>query len=128
MPIAHLTFACRDIEATARFLEAVMRWPRAAIPQNAEGGVVWLEIADGQELHIIRVDDFEPSAFEREYGRHLAIAVSTDEMAAIKERLTERQTDIIPPIRPTPHERFFFREPNGYVIEVINADQFVPSG
>jgi catechol 2,3-dioxygenase-like lactoylglutathione lyase family enzyme len=128
MAIAHLTFACRDIERSAAFLEAVMAWPRAPIPENAEGCVVWLKIADGQELHIIRVDDFEPSSFEREYGRHLAIAVDSDEMAAIKTRLTAHDSPIMPPIRPTPHERFFFREPNGYVIEVINADQFVPGG
>lgn len=128
MPIAHLTFACRDIELTAAFLESVMAWPRAPIPANAVGRVVWLEIAENQELHIIRVDDFEPSAFEREYGRHLAIAVHTAEMDAIKLRLAERETPIVSPIRPTPHERFFFHEPSGYCIEVINADQFVPGG
>jgi catechol 2,3-dioxygenase-like lactoylglutathione lyase family enzyme len=128
MAIAHLTFACRDIERSAAFLEAVMGWPRAPVPENAAGMVVWLTIAEGQELHIIKVDDFEPSPFEREYGRHLAIAVSTDEMTAIKARLAAHDSAIIPPIRPTPHERFFFREPGSYVIEVINADQFVPGG
>ena len=128
MPFAHITFACRDIELTGAFLEDVMGWPRAAVPENAAGMVVWLTIGPEQELHIIKVDDFEPSPFEREYGRHLAIAVGTEEKAAIKARLAARETEIIPPIRPTPHERFFFQEPNGYVIEVINADQFVPGG
>ena len=30
---------------------------------------------------------------------------------------------LIAPERPTPFERFFFRDPNGYVFEVVAAER-----
>ena len=128
MSIAHLTFACSDVEISAEFLESVLDWRRLPIPDNADVNLVWLEIADGQELHLIEVPDFEPSPFEREFGRHLAILRSTADIQTIRQRLQQRNCPTIDPIRPTPHERFFFREPAGYMIEVINSDQFQPGG
>ena len=39
------------------------------------------------EVHLIEVADFRPSPFEREYGRHIAVAVPHAEFPALKERL-----------------------------------------
>jgi len=38
------------------------------------------------------------------------------------ERLAKRGAELIDPIRETPFERFFFRDPNGYIFEVVDAD------
>ena len=35
--------------------------------------------------------------------------------------LAKRGAELIDPIRETPFERFFFRDPNGYVFEVVDA-------
>ena len=44
-----------------------------------------------------------------------------DGFASLKERLTERGAELIDPIRETLFERFFFRDPNGYIFEVVDA-------
>ena len=81
----------------------------------------WLRIAPGQDLHLLRVPDFEPSDFEREFGRHFAVEYPVDDFPAFKDRLAERGAELIDPIRETPFERFFFRDINGYIFEVVDA-------
>ena len=73
-------------------------------------------------MHLIQVDRYEGSAFEAEFGRHVALRHPADDFAALKARLVEAGATLIDPLRPTPFERFFFREPvNGYVFEIIEA-------
>ena len=93
-----------------------------AITGNIDIEAAWLRIAPGQELHLLRVPDFEPSGFEREFGRHFAVEYPADGFAGLKERLAKRGAELIDPIRETPFERFFFRDPNGYIFEVVDAD------
>ncbi|MBT3842060.1 MAG: hypothetical protein HOF61_07755, partial [Verrucomicrobia bacterium] len=45
-----------------------------------------------------------------------------DGFAGLKERLAKHGAELIDPIRETPFDRFFFRDPNGYIFEVIDAD------
>ena len=40
-----------------------------------------------------------------------------------KERLNGLGAELMAADRPTPFERFFFREPNGYVFEVVEAER-----
>jgi hypothetical protein len=81
---------------------------------------VWLDIGRGQQIHVIFIEKFEVSPFEAEFGRHVAIFSPRQEFAALKQRLIEHGATLIEPLRATPFERFFFREPvNGYVFEVI---------
>ena len=61
---------------------------------------------------------------EAEYGRHVALFHPRSDFAALKARLVGEGAVLIDPIRPTPFERFFFREPvNGYVFEVIDGER-----
>ena len=83
---------------------------------------MWLDIGGGQQLHVFHVEGFEASAFEREFGRHIALYHRGRDFGALKQRLTAQGATLIAPERDTPYERFFFREPvNGYVFEVILA-------
>ena len=114
-----------ETKVTKALLEAA---PEMKIVGRAGVGVdnidieaAWLRIAPGQELHLLRVRDFEPSGFEREFGRHFAVEFPADGFAGLKERLAKRGAELIDPIRETPFERFFFRDPNGYVFEVVDA-------
>ena len=119
--LAHFTLATRDVDATARFIERTLGYPRRPLPPNAVGPVVWFDIGGGQEMHILHVDGFEVSAHEAEFGRHVALFHPFADFTALKARLEREGAALIDPIRPTSFERFFFREPvNGYVFEVID--------
>jgi hypothetical protein len=119
--LAHFTLATRDVEATARFIERTLRYTRKPLPANAIGPVVWFDIGGGQEMHILHAAGFDISAYEAEFGRHIALFHPLGDFPALKARLAGEGALLIDPIRPTPFERFFFREPvNGYVFEMID--------
>jgi catechol 2,3-dioxygenase-like lactoylglutathione lyase family enzyme len=122
MGIAHITLAARDVRRTSDFFAAALGWRPLNRPNNIAVPAAWLEIEPGQELHLVQVADFEPSPFEREYGRHIAVAYPCDCFACLKARLREGGAEVIAPLRETPFERFFFRSPDGYVFEVIAAE------
>jgi catechol 2,3-dioxygenase-like lactoylglutathione lyase family enzyme len=121
MAICHITLATTNVERTEQFFAATLGWKIIRRPQNIPLKSAWLEIAPGQELHLNEVPDFKASTFEREYGRHVAIDFPRSGFAALKERLKQHGAEIIAADRPTPFERFFFRDPNGYMFEVVDA-------
>lgn len=119
MAILHATLATRDVSGSARFFTQTLGWTTIDRPGNIDVPAAWLRIADGQELHLVHVADFEPSACEREFGRHLALSHPAHDFRPLKERLMCHGAELIEPARETPFERFFFRDPNGYVFEVV---------
>jgi hypothetical protein len=120
MSLAHITLPTLAVERTARFLEQTLGYTRDPAPANSPVETVWLATGGGQQMHIIYVEGFEVSPFEGEFGRHIAIFRPVQEIAAVKERLLANGARLMQPLRPSLHERFFFREPvNGYVFEVI---------
>jgi catechol 2,3-dioxygenase-like lactoylglutathione lyase family enzyme len=123
MPLAHLTLATRDVQKTQDFFAATLGWRPIHRPGNIGRPAAWLEIAQGQELHIVEVLDFAPSPFEAEFGRHMAFAVPLAEFDGLKRRLVEHGAALIAPVRQTPFDRFFFRDPNGYVFEILAQER-----
>ena len=122
MSLAHLTVPTQFVGRTAAFLERTLGYRRNPPPDNSPVEVVWLDIGRGQELHVMFVEGFVVSPFEEEFGRHVAVFHPLADFPALKQRLTEAGAELIAPLRPTPFERFFFREPiNGYLFEVIDA-------
>jgi catechol 2,3-dioxygenase-like lactoylglutathione lyase family enzyme len=119
MAIAHITLATRDLAGTVRFFAEALGWRPIVRPNNIPYPAAWLAIAPGQELHLLELADFAPSPFEREYGRHIAVSHPPADFAALKERLRRHGAELIAADRPTPFERFFFRDPNGYVFEIV---------
>jgi hypothetical protein len=78
----------------------------------------------GQSMHVFYVAEFEVSPFESEFGRHIALFHPLADFPALKERLLAAGAELLDSLRPTPFERFFFREPvNGFFFEVIDAEQ-----
>ncbi|PQO45455.1 VOC family protein [Blastopirellula marina] len=125
MTLAHLTIATRDSETTSQFLQTVFEWPLVHRPANVDPTTYWLDIGHGQQVHVLLVEDFEVSPFEKEFGRHFAFLFPAAKLNQIRQRLEELGVEVIPPIRPTPFERFFFQDPNGYMFELIDQDKFV---
>jgi len=121
MSLAHLTLATRDVQKTAAFFEETLGYPRDPMPTNIPDEAAWLNLGGGQQIHLVYVDGFEASPFEREFGRHVAVYYPRVQFDALKQRLVQRGAELIAPLRTAPFERFFFRDPvNGYVFEVID--------
>jgi catechol 2,3-dioxygenase-like lactoylglutathione lyase family enzyme len=124
MSFAHVTLPTREVEKTAAFLEQTLEYSRAVLPSTVVEETVWLNLGDGQQLHVFYVEGFEASPFEREFGRHVALFYPRPRFDELKQRLRRSGGELIEPLRATPFDRFFFREPvNGYVFEVIDSDQ-----
>ena len=64
MPLVHLTLATRDVRRAEAFFARALGWRPLARPDNIGRPAAWLEIATGQELHLVEVADFTPSPFE----------------------------------------------------------------
>jgi catechol 2,3-dioxygenase-like lactoylglutathione lyase family enzyme len=121
MSLAHLTLPTREVEKTAAFLEQTLGFPRDPVPDNIPCETVWLNIGLGQQMHVFYVEGFEVSRFEQEFGRHVALFYPLAQFDALKQRLRQQGAALIEPLRATPFQRFFFREPvNGYFFEVID--------
>ena len=69
----------------------------------------------------LEVEDFRPSDFEAEFGRHIAVSYPREGFHDLKDRLRSRGAELIEPKRATAFERFFFRDPSGYIFEVVEA-------
>jgi catechol 2,3-dioxygenase-like lactoylglutathione lyase family enzyme len=124
MSLAHLTLPTRDVDKTARFFEKTLGYARSPVPGNSPVEVVWLDIGGGQKMHVFYVEGFEVSPFESEFGRHVAVFYPLEQFTALKARLIEQGAALVQPLRASPFERFFFREPvNGYVFEVIDQNR-----
>jgi catechol 2,3-dioxygenase-like lactoylglutathione lyase family enzyme len=122
MPFAHLTLATRDVSRSLAFFARALDWEPIHKPGNIGRPAAWLRIAPGQELHLVEVPGFEPSPFEAEFGRHVALSLPRADFDALKARLLAHGAQLIAPQRDTPFARFFFRDPDGYVFEVVEAD------
>ena len=121
MSLAHLTLPTREVERTASFLERTLGYTRDPLPDNIPCETVWLNIGQGQQVHVFHVEGFEVSPFELEFGRHVAVFYPRPQFESLKDRLRQEGAELIEPLRATPFERFFFREPvNGYFFEVID--------
>src|SRR5262245_28903233 len=123
MAFAHVTLPTRDLRRTVAFFEEAVGWRRIVRPGNIAVPAAWLEIAPGQEVHLVEIADFAPSPFEREYGRHIAVSFPVASFPQLKQRLEAAGAELIEAERPTPFERFFFRDPNGYVFEVVAEER-----
>ena len=126
MSFAHLTLATQDVIASSQFFQQTLGWTPISQPGNINRTADWLDIAPGQQLHLLLVEGFEVSNFEAEFGRHFAIFVPGSEFTELKSRLLEQGAQLIDPIRDTPFERFFFKDPNGYIFEVIDKEGYSP--
>ena len=64
------------LERSTAFFHEVMGWTPIGRPrQQRDARRPGCRVAPGQELHLVEVPEFEPSPFEQEYGRHVAVSV-----------------------------------------------------
>jgi catechol 2,3-dioxygenase-like lactoylglutathione lyase family enzyme len=121
--LAHVTLATREPARSTAFFHEVLGWTPIGRPRNNAAPAAWLQIAPGQELHLVEVPEFQPSPFVQEYGRHIALSHPRAGFPTLKERLIAHGAKVIDPLRDTPFDRFFFRDPNGYLFEVLEQER-----
>ena len=119
MAFAHFTLATTDPQKTGGFFEATMGYRQIETPENSPRDLCWLEITPEQQIHLVRGDDFEISAHEKEFGRHIALFHDLEDFDGLKQRLVDNGARLVEPLRETPHQRFFFETPEGYLFEII---------
>jgi catechol 2,3-dioxygenase-like lactoylglutathione lyase family enzyme len=127
MALAHITLATRDVGKSEAFFAQTLGWRPMRRPGNIGRPAAWLQIAPGQELHLVEVAGFEPSPFEAEFGRHFAIAIPLADFPGLRNRLLAHGAQVIEAQRETPFQRFFFRDPDGYVFEIVQAERAAES-
>jgi predicted enzyme related to lactoylglutathione lyase len=121
---AHLTLPTQRVEETTRFIEQTLGYRRKPVPANSPVDARWLDIGQGQELHVFFVEGFTVSPFENEFGRHVALFHLREDFPAVRQRITDAGGVLVEPLRTTPFERLFFREPvNGYLFELIDFER-----
>jgi len=121
---AHLTLPTQRVEETTRFIEQTLGYRRKPVPANSPVDVRWLDLGQGQELHVFFVEGFAVSPFEDEFGRHVALFHPLDDFPAVRKRITDAGGELVEPLRATSFERLFFREPiNGYLFELIDRER-----
>lgn len=121
MAVLHVTLGVRDVARAAEFYHQHFNWPRIDRPQNILCPAAWLQVGVNQELHLLQVEGFAPSEFEAEFGRHVAWSWPADDLGQLRTRLATAGVEIIEPARETPFRRFFFRDLDGYVMEVVGV-------
>lgn len=122
MHFAHVTLPTQHVERTCEFLVKTLGLTLLPTPKNSPVPVYWLDLGNGQELHVFHVAGFAVSPFESEFGRHIALLHPVADFPAIKARVVAEGGQLVESERATPFERFFFREPvNGYLFEVVDA-------
>ena len=123
MALAHVTLATRELAWSTAFFHEVLGWTPIGWPRNNAAPAAWLQIAPGQELHLVEVPEFQPSPFEQEYGRHIALSLPRAGFPTLKKRLIAHRAKVIDPFRDTPFDRFLFRDPNDYLFEVLEQER-----
>jgi hypothetical protein len=112
------------VEDTTRFLEKTLGYKRKLVPANSPIEVRWLDIGNGQELHILFVEGFVASPYEAEFGRHIALFHPLNDFPRVCQRIVEAGGELVEPMRSTSFQRLFFKEPiNGYMFELIDVEQ-----
>ena len=95
MSLSHLTLATRDVEKTASFLEHTLGYRRDPVPENVMDPAVWLNIGNGQQIHLTQVEGFAVSPFEAEFGRHIAVYHPLARFERLKQAIVEHGGELI---------------------------------
>jgi len=120
----HMALIARDARGAATFYKSAFGFAELETPFAGGGGVVWLDTGNGMALHIFGGLK-QPVADERE--RHIAITVA--EMSKVTDFLRSKgiawqNFDGVPnevQTRPDGVRQMFFRDPDGYWVEVNDA-------
>lgn len=119
----HLALSVKDLNVTAEFYKKVFQLPEIS-NRTANPNIRWISLNDGKELHLIS----NPEKVTLNKSVH--IAFSTANLEAFVKRLTELKipygdwpgTANAVTTRADGIKQIYLQDPNGYWLEVNNAD------
>ncbi len=119
--LLHATFLSADLVRSRAFYEGLLSLsPDPARPaMNFDG--VWYGLADGQQIHLMRLPDPEVGLLRPEHGgrdRHLAVAV--DDVTELAQRLAA--AGIAYTQSQSGRRALFCRDPDGNALEFIEVN------
>lgn len=123
----HNAYRCRDSEETRAFYEGFLGLPlaetvpigRTATGRRAQALHTFYRMDDGSFLAFFE-EPGAPFAFkrQRDFDLHIALEVSPEDLRAMYDKGRERGIDTRGPTDHGAIESIYFRDPNGYVIEL----------
>ena len=123
----HNAYRCRDSEETRAFYEDFLGLPLAeafeigetATGRRAQALHTFFRLDDGSFLAFFEVpgDPFEFKA-QRDFDLHIALEVSPEDLGAMFEKGRAQGVETRGPSDHGAIESIYFRDPNGYVIEL----------
>ena len=123
MALAHVTLATRELARSTAFFHEVMGWTPIGRPRNnavarrLATNRAWAGTASG------RGSRFPTLAIRARVRPAHRGQLPASRFPALKERLIAHGAKVIDPLRDTPFDRFFFRDPNGYLFEVLEEER-----
>jgi catechol 2,3-dioxygenase-like lactoylglutathione lyase family enzyme len=116
--LLHATFLSADLVRSRAFYEGLLGLsPDPARPAMSFDGV-WYDVADGQQIHLMRLPDPEVDLLRPAHGgrdRHLAVAV--DDVTELAQRLAV--AGITYTLSQSGRRALFCRDPDGNALEFI---------
>ena len=120
----HVAISVSNVQASAAFYKGAFGFAELKTPFAGGGGVVWLDLGHGMALHLFggRV-----SPVTNEHERHIAITVSdmsrVTSFLASKGMAWQNFDGVVGKMqtRPDGVRQMFFRDPDGYWVEVNDA-------
>ena len=120
--IQHCSVVVQDLDRSAAFYRDVIGLTEVEIPSTFEPAglkVRWFRLGS-QQIHILLVAEKQPSG-----QQHMAIQV--DDAQAARSWMKEKDIDIEEAVLIPGADRFFLRDPDGNLIEIIEWKQEYPN-
>ncbi len=118
LTIDHFGLNVKDLDASAKFYGEVLGWKEIPSP-DFDFEARWFQVGDRQ-IHLIKLD---PTADKPLSSNH-HVALRVKDFDATQKELEAKNVEIImgPIPRPDGPMQMFIADPDGYIIELTNAN------
>ena len=120
--VHHAAFVCRDVEETIRFYQQFLGFPLVELVENRDykgSSHFFFDIGNGNLLGFFDFPGHDHEPYKETIGalQHLALSVSDDAFAALKQKLDDAGIEYLGPDRGA-EDSLYIRDPNGMGIEL----------
>jgi len=120
--VHHAAFVCRDVEETIRFYQQFLGFPLVELVENRDykgSSHFFFDIGNGNLLGFFDFPGHDHEPYKETIGalQHLALSVSDDAFAALKQKLDDAGIEYLGPDRGV-EDSLYIRDPNGLGIEL----------
>ena len=126
--LAHFTIPVTDLKRSVAFYTGVLGMP-VVQPERGDNGMVFLD-AGGDCVILAKVD--KPISTARDQNIHHAFQVSSDDYAKARAELEKNNVRIVfeedREGGAVNGPRFYFHDPDGNVLEIINLTSYKGAG